>query len=482
MKALVKSQTILKLAFLVTLGLCPQLILAETNKLDANVHALKDTSKSYFKSDVIGVDEPMLYPSYWKSRLESSDSVILEQLTIAANNQKLINSNHLMNDLSNYPEVLTGSAIKRSINKISKPARSKRFYSTGELVSSADYNEYKEALNLETLSGSKKIVFGMVVRRSDMRTFPTTDKIYKTATSINLDRFQETALFPTQVVAILHESKDKQWYFVVSYNYSAWIQKSDVATGDRSIINHYKDNTNFLVVTGSKITTSYNPENAELSELQLEMGTVLPLTPSEDIPTTIGGQNTYTSYVVKLPTRKTDGTLIFKNALISRSDDVHHGFLPYTEANILDQSFKFLGERYGWGHSFNARDCTGFVGEVYKSFGILMPRNSGDQGNSQQGENAHFLKAATKKEKLAYMSQLEVGDLIYIPGHVMMVVGFNDDKPYIIHDVSGLSYFKKDGSYYKSKLNGVSMTPLLPMQLSPKKSYLDKIYNIKKIK
>ena len=23
-----------------------------------------------------------------------------------------------------------------------------------------------------------------------------------------------------------------------------------------------------------------------------------------------------------------------------------------------------LGERYGWGHSYNARDCTGFIMEI----------------------------------------------------------------------------------------------------------------------
>ena len=49
---------------------------------------------------------------------------------------------------------------------------------------------------------------------------------------------------------------------------------------------------------------------------------------------------------------------------------------------MLHQSFKFLGERYGWGHSYNARDCSGFVSEVYRSFGVQLPRNTRDQGVS----------------------------------------------------------------------------------------------------
>ena len=54
-------------------------------------------------------------------------------------------------------------------------------------------------------------------------------------------------------------------------------------------------------------------------------------------------------------------------------------YLPLTRANLLRQGFKFLGERYGWGHSYNARDCSGFVSEVYRSFGVQLPRNTRDQ-------------------------------------------------------------------------------------------------------
>ena len=62
--------------------------------------------------------------------------------------------------------------------------------------------------------------------------------------------------------------------------------------------------------------------------------------------------------------------------------DVATDYLPLTRANVLRQSFKFLGERYGWGHSYNARDCSGFVSEVYRSFGVQLPRNTRDQGVS----------------------------------------------------------------------------------------------------
>ena len=124
---------------------------------------------------------------------------------------------------------------------------------------------------------------------------------------------------------------------------------------------------------------------------------------------------------------------------------MHKGYLPYTRENITRQAFKFLGERYGWGHSYNARDCTGFVSEVYKTFGIFMPRNSGQQGLSSMGKNTRFTEDSSRQDKLDTFKSLDAGDLIYIPGHVMMYIGNVDDQPYVIHDVSGLSYIDESG-------------------------------------
>jgi len=433
-------------------------------------------------SDVINVEESMLSPTFWSSKHKNNNEKILSQQQINNYNKQFFKTSSLMTEFSEFPETLGFNEISAKIHAISKVPKSKRFYSSGKKITEEDYQDYQSAINLAAIPKQNNIRFAMVVRRTDMRTFPTDDKVYKTSTNKNIDRFQETALFPTQVVALLHQSQDKKWYFGVSYNYAAWFKKSDVAIGSREEILNYKNRVNFLVVTGSKVFTTYNPDNKNISEVQLEMGTVIPVENASDIPVVIGGQNTYSSHVVSLPTRNESGALHFQQALIQKNQDVHKGFLPYTRENIITQSFKFLGERYGWGHSFNARDCTGFVGEVFKTFGILMPRNSGEQGNSKQGINTRFMATTSNSEKLNIINTLEVGDLIYRPGHVMMFLGLNNETPYIIHDVSDLKYFKSNGEYYSGHLNAVSITPLIPLHLSRETSYLDKLYNIKKIK
>lgn len=433
-------------------------------------------------NNVERINESMLTADFWKDKLSQSELDILSAEQINKLNKDLFKQNPHMINLENIGNVIEDRQLKKLISSISKQPTSKRYFANKMLVSDDDYQHLRENLNIEAIDSKQPIQFGVIVKRTDLRTFPTTQKVFKTADDINLDRFQETALFPTQVVAIYHQSKDAQWYFVSSYNYSAWVAKKDVAIGNKTDVFDYHNALPYVVITGDKVFTSSNPYNRDISEQQLEMGIRLPLVEVKDKPVLLGGQNTYASHVVKYPTRTKEGRLDIQPALIAKSQDVSLGYLSFSRKNIIQQAFKFLGERYGWGHSFNARDCTGFVGEIYKSFGIIMPRNSGQQGVSEQGKNIRFSKKTSRQEKLKAINKLDVGDLIYLPGHVMMYLGQFNDQPYVIHDVAGYSYYDQQGVYQKSKLNGVSVTPLIPLQLNQKTSYIDRIYNLKKMK
>jgi len=234
-------------------------------------------------------------------------------------------------------------------------------------------------------------------------------------------------------------------------------------------------------VTGDKVHTTFNPEVPEVSEVQLDMGVRLPLDRPQEFQHNLYGQNPYLSHMVKLPVRRADGNLAFRHALIARNKDVSIGYLPFTEENIIRQAFKFLGERYGWGHRYNGRDCTGFVSEVYKTFGILLPRNSGDQAGSAIGDNIRFDDSTPRDAKHAVLRKSRVGDLVYMPGHVMMILGQSDGQPFVIHDVSGLGYLRGE-EIYKGALNGVSITPIIPLQTNPDRTYVDTISTIKSIR
>ena len=56
--------------------------------------------------------------------------------------------------------------------------------------------------------------------------------------------------------------------------------------------------------------------------------------------------------------------------------DVHQGYLDFTQAGIITQAFKCLGDRYGWGGMLKSPDCSAYALNVYRCFGLNIPRNT----------------------------------------------------------------------------------------------------------
>lgn len=434
-----------------------------------------------FVSDVIGVSEKHLSPEHWiQPRM---NEILLSPVEITTFNRDNIALDPTLYDVQAMPGNLRRSELKAYIRSISNPPKFARIFMDGSPLTDADVARYEISLNIGVIKDINPVRFGLAVRRTSIRTYPTNDLLFSEgASDRDIERFQESVLFPGNAVALLHESADGNWGLVQSYNYLAWVLLKDIAVGSRSEVFEYANPGKFLVITGDKVSTVYNPEQPQVSELQLDMGTKLPLSRPKDLAHNLYGQNPYLSHMVLLPVRLTNGTLEFKHALIQRKEDTHVGYLPFTQENIIRQSFKFLGERYGWGHRFNGRDCTGFVSEVYKTFGIMIPRNSGDQGRSSLGINSRYEEDVPRADKVERLKHGQPGDLIYIPGHVLMLLGQSDGQPFVIHDVHGLGLLKEDGSLYSGTLNGVSVTPMIPLQSNPDRSYLDRVYTIKTVK
>jgi cell wall-associated NlpC family hydrolase len=305
--------------------------------------------------------------------------------------------------------------------------------------------------------------YGLVVHRAALRSFPTMLRVFSRQGDTDIDRFQESAEFPGTPVAIVHTSGDGRWLFVISPRYAAWMEKKYVAEAPKNVVLGYAAKTPYRVVTGASVRTVFTPEQPAVSQLQLDMATRIPLLTTLPPDQPVNGQTPYTSYTLQLPMRKDDGSLALVPALLQKNTDTAGDYLPLTPRNLITQAFKFLGERYGWGHAYDGRDCSGFVSDVYRSMGVQMPRNTSDQGVSPALEHRLFTAADSHEVRLKAAMQLRLGDLVYIPGHVMMVLGQWQGQPWVIHDVLGMSYLKPDGSTAHVKLNAVSVTPLLPM-------------------
>lgn len=122
------------------------------------------------------------------------------------------------------------------------------------------------------------------------------------------------------------------------------------------------------------------------------------------------------------------------------------------------------------------------MSEIYRSVGVLMPRNTSAQAVSPALDRIAFTGKDGNARRTSAVNQLQVGDLVYIPGHVMVAIGHVDGRTWVIHDTAGGSWFGADGTRVQAHLNGVSVTPLEPMMASDTVRYIDRITNIQRLR
>jgi cell wall-associated NlpC family hydrolase len=433
-------------------------------------------------SGVPGVGAAQLTPDYWIGLLQQPDRVILDRAQIAAENARLLDTDPSMHDLRALPHTLDRARVAGWIRAVSQRPTRPLYDLDGRPVSAATLDALVDALALADIPAQQPTRYGLVVRRAALRAFPTELRVFGTKGDTDIDRFQETAEFPGTPVVIAHASRDGRWLFVVSPRYAAWAKRENVAEGSAAEVFGYAEQTPYRVITGASERTVFTPERPELSQLQLDMGTRVPLQTGLPPGEPVNGQTAQAAWTLRLPYRDAGGRLAFSPALLQKNTDSAPDYLPLTRANIIRQAFKFLGERYGWGHAYDGRDCSGFVSDVYRSMGVQMPRDTSKQSVSPALAHRLFTAKDSREARLAAVRELQVGDLVYIPGHVMMVIGRRDGQPYVIHDVGGMSWRRSDGSLGHVKLNAVSVTPLLPNLFNDRQTYVDRMTSIVRIR
>jgi cell wall-associated NlpC family hydrolase len=414
----------------------------------------------------------MFSPSFWVSRTADANQVLLTPAQIKTRNSQTLAEDQNLADLAKFGPTVRRSEVLALVNALASPFKTRPVDASGRPLPEATLASMKMNRNLGAIPAVEKTRFGMAVGRTLLRVYPTTVAAFPASDATDFDSFAAGALFPGDAVVILNRSQDNRWLLVQTWQGPGWAPSRNIAEGSREATLSYATRAPFRVITGAEVRTVHTPEAPEVSELQLDMGTRIPLKSlPPDKP--VNGAGPYEAWTIDLPTRDPVGSLRFRPALLQRIHSSASDYLPLTRANIIDQAFKFLGERYGWGHTFNGRDCSGFTSDVYRSFGILMPSNSGAQGASPAFRHQLFTARSSHEDRLKAVMAADVGDLLVVPGHVMMILGKVDGQPYVIQDVPYVIYRDPKGVLHKTKVNEVSVTPLLPLLFSDTQTYVD---------
>jgi len=374
-----------------------------------------------------------LEAAHWIARCAEPDRVVADAGAVAAFNRRLLAEDPTLTDLSTLPAAMTRDSVADRVRRRSAVPDRPLVFGDGTPADETARRRWREAIDDASIPATVAPRFALVVRRAAVRRLPTRERVHASAADTDIDQFQETAFFPGTPVAAIHAIADGRWQFVIGTTYDGWIETEALAFGPRAEVLGYAERA-ARVITAARATTAFTPELPAVSAVALDMGTTLPERRDWPAAEAVNGQSAAAATVVELPLRDPAGSLRIAPALLPLAAGSHAGPLPATRANVLRQAFAFLGERYGWGHDFDGRDRSGFVGDVYKSLGFLLPRNTRDQQVSPGLDRTPLPPDWPRKRRMAAVAALRPGDLAYSRQHVMMVVGHDDAGPWVIHD------------------------------------------------
>ena len=341
-----------------------------------------------------------------------SKKSLLTAKEISSLNKRISDAAPSVYDMSDYPNSVSGREVIGLIQKYNIPSGD-NYDENGDYISYDVIKSLTDNRALSSVPETVNVKKAVIVSRCDLKSIPSDIRFFKKG-DLYYDKTQETELIASFPVAVLHESADGKFLFVQSYFYCGWIPKNKAAL--------CTDDEYMLFAKSSKYVTVISPE-VKLGEAILNMGTVLPYVSDME-----------KDFIVLCPTIDNDKCLKLKKEKISKNDAVFSS-LPYTMENFYLQAFKYENTPYCWGGMGGGVDCSGFVCAVFRSFGIYLPRNTGEQAfYSGTISDIRGLSIA-QTEKL--LDDQSYPTAMHRKGHVMLYLGEENGIRYIIHAPQG---------------------------------------------
>ena len=370
MKTKIKFILLLNIAIIVLFG-C---------KVNASTSYFTGKKADYVRKDeyLHGITEEMCTANYWKDKnFIDINKQLMNSAEISTLNQKIVDgSGTMVFDLEKLNETFNADERRQALSNVEIPTRA--LFIKGVQINNQEYfSKLITAISETGYTGTQNNKYGVCTNRADMKAWPTDDVIGYSATDSD-DEMQSSAMNTNEpfLIRAKCEIDGNTFYWGYSTNCTGWVSGNNVAICEtkQEWTDYWKvatNGTNFITVTGSKIIL----ESSGLEDVNLMLGTVLKLVPESEIPSNLVGQAT-NNYIVYFAGNNAEGKAEKRYAELSKSLEVHKGYLPLTQNNVLDVAFSCIGDEYGWGGMNGNMDCSLYTRNIYKCFGLELPRNT----------------------------------------------------------------------------------------------------------
>lgn len=294
----------------------------------------------------------------------------------------------------------------------------------GSIIRPATYNKWIKNAQYKLINSKK--YKAITIRRTNVKALPTSAAFYrdpkKTGEGFPFDYNQNSALHINIPLIISHYSKDKKWAFVqASYSFG-WIKISDLALVNKKFISTFK-NKNYAMTIKDNLRLYNKKKPISL----VKLGALFPL--AKD------GKH----YLVA--SRNSKGQANIEKMIATSSNMLAKKPLAFTARNVANLAREFYAEPYGWGGSYECRDCSATTRDFLAPFGIFLRRNSSKQAQDGKRINIRGLSKSKKKKTIIQKAE-PFRSLLHVGGHIVLYMGQYKNEPVIMHTYWGIR--KKD--------------------------------------
>jgi len=294
----------------------------------------------------------------------------------------------------------------------------------GSVIKASTYSKWISNAHYENINNKK--YKAITIRRTNVKALPTSASFYrdprKTGEGFPFDYNQNSALHINVPLLISHFSRDKRWAFVqASYSFG-WVKTSDLALVSNDFIKKFK-NHHYAMVIKDNLRLFDDKKDVSL----VKLGALFPISKDKKY------------YLVASRDKK--GRAHIEKVIVTKPNIIAKKPLPFTPKNVAMLAKEFYGEPYGWGGSYQCRDCSATTRDFLGPFGIFLRRNSSKQAKDGTDINIKGLSKTEKKKKIIKYAD-PFRSLLYVPGHIVLYLGQYKGEPVIMHTYWGIR--KKD--------------------------------------
>ncbi len=399
---------------------------------------------------VPGSTEEMQHPEFWISNIKGDpDRVFMTPEQIIELNKKNQTKSYTFEDVNgkihkrrNENTILicdplsiktfSGKKVRTFLERNSNFLESSIFYDFRKRTWDEDMkNALYDKINSNSVSDVITPRYGILVIHTENRKFPTDKRAWDEQNGW-IPSFGNTSLDLGMPVAVLHESKDRDWYFVRSEIHFGWVPAVNVAIGQQEKLKDYVHASDFIVSCTYKVPV-YSDNGSKDFLADLYMGARLKLV-----------KQTRDGYHVLVPFRGPDGSFDVVPGWVKSNAHVSVCYQPFTQRNVINTFFTVLYRPWAGGDSYHERMCSGGIRAVLRTFDIIVM--SSDFQLYSSDHVIIFPKETPRETKYKFLDKCEPGiTIIGSRDHVILYLGKIKDNYYVIHQ-TGYDYKADDNT------------------------------------